>query len=132
MKSYKINELFYSLQGEGRETGRASLFIRFSGCNRACAFCDTSFDAFEALSLEEIVARVERLVPATALSSDSWQFVLTGGEPTLQVDYAFLDAIKSRFGAKRAIQVETRLGWRRKRLYGYPRLNAIVAIVLPR
>ncbi len=41
MKKYRINEIFYSLQGEGYYTGTPAVFVRFSGCNRACAFCDT-------------------------------------------------------------------------------------------
>lgn len=38
MKEYRINEIFYSLQGEGRNTGQAAVFIRFSGCNLHCSF----------------------------------------------------------------------------------------------
>ena len=41
---FLINEIFYSLQGEGRWAGRAAIFIRFSGCNLKCPFCDTEFD----------------------------------------------------------------------------------------
>ncbi|MBO8477106.1 MAG: 7-carboxy-7-deazaguanine synthase QueE, partial [Bacteroidetes bacterium] len=41
MKTYRINEIFYSLQGEGYFTGTPSVFIRFSGCNLKCPFCDT-------------------------------------------------------------------------------------------
>ena len=38
---YKVNEIFYSLQGEGYYTGTPAVFLRFAGCNRRCAFCDT-------------------------------------------------------------------------------------------
>ena len=38
---YTVNEIFYSLQGEGYYTGTAAVFLRFSGCNRKCSFCDT-------------------------------------------------------------------------------------------
>ena len=40
----RINDIFYSIQGEGRNAGRAAAFVRFAGCNLRCAFCDTDFD----------------------------------------------------------------------------------------
>ncbi len=83
--SYRINELFYSLQGEGRNTGRAAVFIRFAGCNLRCSFCDTEFDSYREMSADEIV---------DAISVWPSRFVvLTGGEPTLQVDDAFVDQL---------------------------------------
>ena len=83
--SYRINELFYSLQGEGRNTGRAAVFIRFAGCNLRCSFCDTEFDSYREMSADEIV---------DAISVWPSRFVvLTGGEPTLQVDEAFVDLL---------------------------------------
>lgn len=79
---YRINEIFYSLQGEGYHTGRAAVFIRFSGCNLRCPFCDTDFMTYKEMSAAEIVAEAVRLFPDAA-----HRFcVLTGGEPTLQVD----------------------------------------------
>lgn len=79
-KIYRINEIFYSLQGEGRWTGRAAVFVRFSGCNLACPFCDTDFSGYTELTAQEIVKRCKQ-------ESDKCKFViLTGGEPTLQVD----------------------------------------------
>ena len=57
----KINEIFYSLQGEGRHTGRAAIFIRFSGCNLKCSFCDTDFKEYQEMSDEDILYKVEEL-----------------------------------------------------------------------
>lgn len=73
----KINEIFVSLQGEGFHTGRASLFIRFSGCNLKCAFCDTQHQEFKEMSDEEIAEEACKYLA-------EW-VVLTGGEPSLQV-----------------------------------------------
>ena len=85
----RINNIFYSLQGEGRNTGRAAVFIRFAGCNLRCSFCDTEFESYREMSNEEILAEVEALRPQT--SDLRPLLVLTGGEPTLQVDETFVD-----------------------------------------
>ena len=77
----RINDIFYSLQGEGHNTGRAAVFIRFAGCNLRCSFCDTEFDTYREMSDEEILEAISQY-PARFV-------VLTGGEPTLQVDEAF-------------------------------------------
>ena len=83
----RINDIFYSLQGEGRNTGRAAVFVRFAGCNLRCPFCDTEFETFREMTDEEIIAAVQALCPSPVL------VVLTGGEPTLQVDEAFIDLL---------------------------------------
>ena len=74
-----INELFYSLQGEGTLAGVPSVFVRTSGCNLRCWFCDSYHTSWEPThawrSLEEIIADVERY--------DADHVVLTGGEPLL-------------------------------------------------
>lgn len=72
-----INEIFYSLQGEGINTGRAAIFIRLSRCNLRCSFCDTDFDSGEEMSLSEIEESI-RLYPGRFI-------IWTGGEPTLQL-----------------------------------------------
>ena len=77
------------MQGEGRNTGRAAVFIRFAGCNLRCSFCDTEFESYREMSNEEILAEVEALRPQT--SDLRPLLVLTGGEPTLQVDETFVD-----------------------------------------
>lgn len=85
-KTYRINDIFYTLQGEGRHTGRAAVFIRFSGCNLRCPFCDTDFNGFRPMTADEIL-----------LAITPWRHcgfvVLTGGEPSLQVDTALLDLL---------------------------------------
>ena len=85
MKVFRVNNIFYSLQGEGRNTGRAAVFIRFAGCNLRCSFCDTEFNSYREMSDEDIL---------TAIRDYPSRFVvLTGGEPTLQVDEAFVDLL---------------------------------------
>jgi len=49
-----INEIFYSLQGEGVHMGKASIFIRLSRCNLRCSFCDTEFDSGTEMTIEEL------------------------------------------------------------------------------
>jgi len=72
-----VNEIFYSLQGEGGRVGEPSIFIRLSGCNLACSFCDTDFEKGIDMSLDEILRQIEQY-PA------KW-IIWTGGEPTLQL-----------------------------------------------
>lgn len=95
-KTYRINEIFYSLQGEGFYTGTPAVFLRMSGCNRRCSFCDTDhFDGKDMTAVE--IAEAISLFPSRHL-------VITGGEPTLQLDSDLLRAIK----AKRFyVQIET-------------------------
>lgn len=78
----RINEIFLSLQGEGRNTGRAAVFIRFAGCNLSCPFCDTDFGPYREMTDEEIISAIGGYNARLA--------VLTGGEPTLQADDAFV------------------------------------------
>ena len=97
MKLYPVNEIFYSLQGEGYHTGRAAIFIRFSGCNLRCPFCDTAHEESQALSLAEIISETEKY-PEGAI------VVLTGGEPSLYVDS---DVIEALHNAGRYVTIET-------------------------
>ncbi len=83
---YPINEIFHSLQGEGFNTGVASVFVRFSGCNLRCAFCDTEHQSHTMMSLPEIVDEVMKFPGAPLI-------ILTGGEPSLYVDVPLLKAL---------------------------------------
>lgn len=73
----RVNEIFYSLQGEGRHTGAAAVFVRLSGCNTRCPFCDTQHQKGREMSEEEIVKAID--------SYPTRHVVITGGEPTMQL-----------------------------------------------
>lgn len=85
---YKINEIFYSLQGEGYHTGKPAIFIRFSGCNLACKWCDTDFHSYIEMSAEDILKKCKEIAPTEAKT-----IVLTGGEPSLQIDENLLNIL---------------------------------------
>lgn len=85
----KVNEIFYSIQGEGYHTGSAAVFVRFSGCNLKCPFCDTDFRQFQEMTEEEIVSKVN------ALSTQAKLVVLTGGEPSLQLTASLVEKLHS-------------------------------------
>lgn len=91
MKTYRINEIFYSIQGEGMRAGSPSLFVRFQGCNLRCRQeshgfdCDTEFVSGTSWTSLEIVAYMKELAPACP-----W-VVLTGGEPAQQLDADLLE-----------------------------------------
>ena len=82
---YKVNDIFSSLQGEGHHTGHAATFVRFAGCNLRCSFCDTDFTHYREMSAEEIVESVKQYTTRFV--------VLTGGEPSLQVDDTLVAAL---------------------------------------
>ena len=91
----KVNEIFYSLQGEGGRTGQASIFIRLSKCNLACSFCDTDFAFGKPMTTEEILEEISSF-PC------KW-IVWTGGEPTLQLTDEIVAFFKKN-GYKQAIE----------------------------
>ena len=109
--TYSVKEIFYTLQGEGAQTGKAAVFCRFAGCNlwsgreedrvtAVCTFCDTEFvgtdgtDGGKFASADALAVAVEK----AWASSDSKNrlVVLTGGEPLLQVDAALTSALHQR------------------------------------
>ena len=92
----KVNEIFYSLQGEGFYTGTPAVFLRLSRCNLRCGFCDTDhFDGTE-MAEGEVLERVLRF--------PSRHIVITGGEPSLQLTDSLVEILHN---AGFFIQVET-------------------------
>ena len=74
-----VHSMFYTLQGEGIFAGHPAVFIRMSGCNLKCSFCDTEFDDKSKISTEGVVEESLRLSNGKAKL-----IVITGGEPLLQ------------------------------------------------
>ena len=117
--SYAVKETFYTLQGEGANSGRPAVFCRFAGCNlwsgreqdratAACRFCDTDFvgtdgdgggkfDTAQALA-DHVLSKWPAHTAASTKASTKAQrlVVLTGGEPLLQVDTPLIDALHER------------------------------------
>jgi 7-carboxy-7-deazaguanine synthase (Cx14CxxC type) len=106
--AYAVKEIFYTLQGEGRNAGRAAVFCRFSGCNlwsgrevdraeAVCQFCDTDFVGMDGSGGGRFAAAggLARSIRDAWLGDHSVRplAVLTGGEPLLQVDVALVDAL---------------------------------------
>ncbi|MBQ9174720.1 MAG: radical SAM protein [Bacteroidales bacterium] len=87
-KKYAVNEIFLSLQGEGFWTGTPMVFLRFSGCNLRCPFCDTDFTSFTLLTGEEILLKIQETAPKGCK-----RICITGGEPSLQLDSPLVDLL---------------------------------------
>lgn len=115
---YQIKEIFYTLQGEGAMAGRPAVFCRFTGCNlwsgreedRAqaiCTFCDTDFRGTDGLNggtypdAEHLAMKIASCWPD--LSKGTPYVVCTGGEPLLQMDVAFTQAVKE-YGFEIAVE----------------------------
>ena len=97
----KIAEIYFSIQGEGLLTGTESVFVRTSGCNLRCWFCDTPFTSWspegDDLSVDEIIERVDEF--------QCDHVVLTGGEPMLYAELVPLATALKR--QRRHITIET-------------------------
>lgn len=109
MASYKVKEIYYTLQGEGARTGRPAVFLRFTGCNlwsgreedrseAVCQFCDTDFYGMDGVmggkySADELADIVLSLWP---VQEQQRYVVCTGGEPLLQLDETIIDALHAR------------------------------------
>lgn len=87
MAEFKVNEIFHSYQGEGFNTGRPAIFIRLSGCNLNCRWCDTEFQTHDIMSLEDILDTISYFPVHNV--------VITGGEPTMDENFtALVKALK--------------------------------------
>src|SRR5687768_6204809 len=101
--TYSVKEIFYTLQGEGANAGRAAVFCRFSGCNlwtghekdrhrAVCQFCDTEFVGTDGVNggrfstAAELAEKVFATWGATSSAEGQPLVVCTGGEPLLQLD----------------------------------------------
>ena len=113
--TYSVKEIFYTLQGEGRQAGRAAVFCRFAGCNlwsgreidrstAICKFCDTDFVGTNGVGggkFETAAALAQEIDEAWTSDStrsgnpDMKFVVITGGEPFLQLDSKLINAIKA-------------------------------------
>ena len=105
--NYSVKEIFYTLQGEGLRAGRPAVFCRFSGCNlwsgrevdrdsAICRFCDTDFVGMDGTlggKYPDAVSLADQILALWPLDSGHHYVVLTGGEPSLQIDDALVDAL---------------------------------------
>jgi len=106
--TYAVKEIFYTIQGEGANTGRRAVFCRFAGCNlwtgrdedratATCQFCDTDFVGMDGPGggrFATPAALAEAVAAAWPAAAEGRRFVVcTGGEPLLQLDTALLDAL---------------------------------------
>lgn len=103
-KKYIVNEIFYTIQGEGANSGCAAVFCRFSRCNlwtgreedrstAICKFCDTDFSAGEKYDLDTLSLAID---VAWGGGGHQKMVVFTGGEPGLQLDQELVDAVRDR------------------------------------
>lgn len=88
----RVNEVFYTLQGEGPDSGRPAIFVRLSKCNLRCYFCDTEFEKGEDIDLQPLVGRVLTI----AQNMGCRLVVITGGEPLLQNVVPFVRAMNEK------------------------------------
>ena len=105
--SYRIKEIYFTQQGEGSNTGRDFVFVRFSGCNlwsgkeknrksAICQFCDTDFYGTDGINGGTYSAKqlIEKIKSLWVSRDDNIAVVLTGGEPLLQVNDELVAALK--------------------------------------
>jgi 7-carboxy-7-deazaguanine synthase len=119
--SYSVKEIFYTLQGEGANTGRPAVFCRFAGCNlwsgreedrssAVCRFCDTQFVGTDGLgggrfdTADDLSAAIRSMWPGASERQGKPLVVCTGGEPLLQLDDAAIAALRR---ARFEVAIET-------------------------
>jgi len=91
-----VNELFYSIQGEGFHAGKPAIFIRLAGCNLNCNWCDTNHSKVNLqIGADELVRLISQNYKS--LNSFSGIVIITGGEPTLQRLQPLVDALHSMY-----------------------------------
>jgi len=95
----QLNEIFYSIQGEGAFTGTPAVFVRLAGCNLSCRFCDTDYSLKELMSVSDIVKRVDEI------GGDCPTVILTGGEPLAQDES--LSLIEALRASGRRVHIES-------------------------
>jgi len=102
MTKARIAEIFYSLQGEGLYIGTGCIFVRFSGCNIKCRFCDTKTKDSSEYTPRGLIKTVNKLI-----DKQKPEFLsLTGGEPLIQSDFIY-DFLKEAKFKKRFVYLET-------------------------
>ncbi|MGH9396873.1 MAG: 7-carboxy-7-deazaguanine synthase [Terriglobia bacterium] len=107
--SYKVKEIFYTLQGEGANAGRAAVFCRFAGCNlwsgreedredATCPFCDTDFVGTDGVGggAFATAAALAQAIRSKWPDAGRAFAVITGGEPLLQIDQSLVDELHRR------------------------------------
>lgn len=100
MRTFRVNEIFLSLQGEGANAGQAAVFIRLSGCNLRCPFCDTDFSGHIVMDVPTVIGQVKEACDGYPLPS--W-CVITGGEPSLHPILALIEPLHE-LGMKVAVE----------------------------
>lgn len=100
MRTFRVNEIFLSLQGEGANAGKAAVFIRLSGCNLRCPFCDTDFKEHTVMDVPTIINHVRE--SCNGYDKPMW-CVITGGEPSLQPIQALVEPLHE-LGLKVAVE----------------------------
>ncbi|MEM9054983.1 MAG: 7-carboxy-7-deazaguanine synthase, partial [Pseudomonadota bacterium] len=110
MRTYSVKEAYVTLQGEGAQTGRAAVFLRFAGCNlwtgleqdrndAVCTFCDTDFVGVNGLNggkfkgAEALAEHVQTVWMAEGPEGGRPYVICTGGEPLLQLDITAIEAL---------------------------------------
>lgn len=79
-----VQEIFPTIQGEGLFVGWSAVFLRLGGCNLQCLFCDTEFDNYQAVSIDEIIKKIQQFSYNENQQKVRKLVVITGGEPMLQ------------------------------------------------